>query len=76
MYITDSDAKQKKHIVFFNKKVFVFKKHCKKKWFLWFFIIIYNLKAGKCFLILWSAYSCYIQVVKHYIQYVNCIFID
>ena len=41
-----------------------------------FFIIIYNLKAGKCFLILWSAYSYYIQVVKHYIQYVNCIFID
>ena len=43
---------------------------------LWFFIIIYNLKAGKSCLILWSAYSYYIQVVKHYIQYVNCIFID
>ena len=41
-----------------------------------FFFIIYNLKAEKCFLILWSAYSCYIQVVKHYILYVNCIFID
>ena len=41
-----------------------------------FKIIIYNLNAGKCFLILWSAYLCYIQVVKHYIQYVNCIFID
>ena len=68
-----SDAKQKKH-VFFNKKTLK-KKHCQKI-FLCFFIIIYNLKAGKCFLILWSAYSCYIQVVKHYIQYVNCIFID
>ena len=44
--------------------------------FLRFFIIIYNLKAGKCFLILWSAYSWYTQVVKLYIQYVNCIFVD
>ena len=44
--------------------------------FLWGFIIIYNLKAGKCFLILWSYYSYYIQVVKHYIQNLNCIFID
>ena len=41
-----------------------------------FFIIIYNLKAGKCFLILLTAYSCYMQVVKHYIQFVNCIFMD
>ena len=41
-----------------------------------FFIITYNLKVGKCFLILWSAYSCDIQVVKHYIQCINCIFID
>ena len=47
----------------------------KKKMF-FFIIIIYDLKAGKCFLILWSAYSCYIKVVKHYIQYINCIFID
>ena len=64
-----------------KKKNFLIKKVKKKKCsknpvFLWFFIIIYNLKAGKCFLILWSAYSCYVQVVKHYNQYVNCIFID
>ena len=58
-----------------KKKCFF--KHCQKNpVFLCFFIIIYNLKAGKCVLILWSAYSCYIQVVKDYIQYVNCIFID
>ena len=47
-----------------------------KLFFYLFFIIIYNLKTGKCFLILWSAYSGYIQVVKHYIQYVNCISTD
>ena len=53
------------------------KKHSPQKTdFLCFFIIIYNLKTGKCFLLLWSAYSCHIQVVKHYIQYVNCIFMD
>ena len=70
-----SDAKQKK--TFFFKTFFFNKKQLKKKRFFYvFFIIIYNLKAGKCFLILWSAYSCYIQVIKHYIQYVNCIFID
>ena len=40
------------------------------------FFFIYNLKAGKCFLILWSTYPCHIQVVKHYIQYVNCIIMD
>ena len=57
-----SDAKQKKH-VFLNTKPFFFK-HSKKKQF---FIIIYNLKAGNYFFILWTAYSCYIQVVKHYI---------
>ena len=66
-----SDAKQKKTCFFKIKN-----HRPKKTVFLWFFIIIYNLEAGKCFLILWSAYSCYIQVVKHYIQYVNCIFID
>ena len=32
-----------------------------------------QFKGGKMF---FSAYSCYIQVVKHYIQYVTCIFID
>ena len=68
----------KKNVVFFYKKslkknIYIIQK---KTVFLCFFIIIYNSKAGKCFLILWSAYSCYIQVVKHYIQYVNCIFID
>ena len=73
---TISDAKQKK-TSFFLIKNFFFKNIVQKKTvFLWFFIIIYNLKAGKCFLIHWSAYSCNIQVVKHYIQYVNCIFID
>ena len=61
-------------LVLFNKKRFK-KKHIKKKKIM-IFIIIYILKAGKCFLILWNAYSCYIQVVKHYIQYVNCIFMD
>ena len=67
----------KKNTSFFkNKKPFFLKPSSKKNDFLCFFIIIYNLKAGKCFLILWSAYSCYIQVVKHHIQYVNCIFID
>ena len=71
---TISDAKQKKQ-VFFLIKTFFLKNIVKKNFFLCFFIIIYNLKAGKCFLILWSAYSCNIQVVKHYIQYVNCIFI-
>ena len=40
------------------------------------FYYYFYLKAGKGFLILWSAYSCYIQVVKHYMQYVNCILID
>ena len=63
-----SDAKQKEQVFF--------KAIVKKTLFLWFFIIICSLKAGKCFLILWSAYSCYVQVVKYYIQYVNCIFID
>ena len=58
-----------------KKKPFFFK-HSQKKLFLCFFIIIYNLKAGKYFLILWSDYSCYTQVIKHYIQYGNCIFID
>ena len=73
---TISDAKQKKHVFFYKKTCLFFKKpSSKKNCFLCFFIIIYNL-TGKCFLILWSAYSCYIQVVKHYIQYVNCIFID
>ena len=74
-----SDAKQKKTCWFFLiKKHFLFKKTIveKKLFFMFFFFIIYNLKAGTCFLILWSAYSCYIQVVKHYIQCVNCIFID
>ena len=66
----------KKKYVFFNKKTFKKRKRTNKNVLLCFFIIIYNLKAGKCFLILWSAYSCYIQVVKHYIQHVNCIFID
>ena len=55
--------------------MFFFLKHCPPQKNVCFFFI-YNSKAGKCFLILWSAYSCYIQVVKHYIQYVNCIFID
>ena len=64
-----SDAKQEKHAFFLNH-------HPKKLFFLVFCIIIYNIKAGKCFIILWSAYSCYIQVVKHYIPYVNCIFMD
>ena len=73
---TPSDAKQKKNLFFLIKKVFFFKTSSQKNVFLCFFIIIYNLKVGRCFLILWSAYSCYIQVVKHYIQYVNCIFID
>ena len=69
-----SDAKQKKHVFLIKK--FFFKTIVQKNVFLCFFIIIYKLKAWKCFLILWSAYSCYIQVVKHYIQYVNYIFID
>ena len=71
----NSDAKQKKTF-FLNKKMFFLKLSSKKNFFLMFFFIIDNLKAGKCFLILWSAYSCYIQVGKHFIQYVNCIFID
>ena len=41
-----------------------------------FFYYYLQFKGRKVFLILWSAYSCYIQVVKHYIQYVNCIFMD
>ena len=59
-----------------NCVIIFFKQSFKIKGFLRILIIIYNLKAGKCFLIVWSAYSSYIQVVKHYIQYVNCIFID
>ena len=66
-----SDAKQKK-TRFFKIKT----PPQKKRNFFFYFIIIYNLKAGKSFLILCSAYSSYIQVVKHYIQHVNCIFID
>ena len=73
---TGSDAKQKTKNVFLNKKNTFKKKNHSKKVFKVFFIIIYNLKAGKCILTLWSAYSCYIQVIKHYIQYVNSIFID
>ena len=72
---THSDAKQK-NTFFLIKTRFKKATSSKKNVFLMFFIIIYNLKPGKCFLILWSAYSCYIQVVKHYIQYVNCIFIE
>ena len=41
-----------------------------------FFYYYLQFKGRKVFLILWSAYSCYIQVVKHYIQYANCIFMD
>ena len=80
-YDTCSDAKQKKNTFFFvkkslfKKKIF-FKASSPPIFFKCFFIIIYNLKTGKYFLILWNAYSCYIQVVKHFIQYVNCIFID
>ena len=68
-----SDAKQKKPFIFNKRPSFFFKPSSQKNCF---FIIIYNLNAGKCFLILWSTYSCYMQVVKHYIQHVNCIFID
>ena len=75
MWHVPSDTKQKKTRSFFLI-IFFFLNYRPKKRFLLFFIIIYNLKAGKCFLILWRAYSCYIQVLKHYIQYVNCIFID
>ena len=42
---------------FFLIKTGLKKNIVKKTCFFWFFII-YNLKAGKCFLILWSAYSC------------------
>ena len=48
----------------------------KKNSFFMFFYYYFQFKGRKVFLILWSAHSCYIQVVKHYIQYVNCIFID
>ena len=52
-----SDAKPKKtRCFFFNKKQCFFFNHRPKKTVLWFFIILYNLKAGKCFLILWGAY--------------------
>ena len=44
----DSDAKQKKKNIFFFNKFFFFKPSSKNV-FLWFFTIIYNLKAGKCF---------------------------
>ena len=69
---------KKNALVFLIKNRFFKKRNIvqKKTVFLWFFNIIYNLKAGKCFFIRWSAYSYYIQVVKHYIQYVNSIFID
>ena len=38
-----------------KKKHFFLKNHCPKKNFGFFFIIIYNLKAGECFIILWSS---------------------
>ena len=65
---------KKKH-VFFNT-FFFFKNHCPKKLFLCFFLLSTISRQESVFLLLGSAYSCYIQVVKHYIQYVNCIFID
>ena len=58
-----SDAKQKKNLFFLNKKVF-FKTIIKKTFFTFFYYYL-QFKAGKCLLILWSAYSCYIQFVKH-----------
>ena len=67
---------QSKKKTFFNENPFFFKHRPKKTVFKYFFYSYLQYKGKKVFLILWSAYSCYIQVVKHYIQYVNCIFID
>ena len=72
-----SDAKQKKHVGYFNKKPFFFRKPLSKKNVL--NVFFYNLKKGKYILILRSAYSVIhviyyiIQAVKHYIY---CIYID
>ena len=69
---------QSKKTCFFNKKqVFKKKNIIQNKWFFMFFYYYLQFKGRKVFfLILWSAYSRYIQVLKHYIQYVNRIFID
>ena len=48
----------------------------KKKLFLMVFYYYLKFKGRKVFFNTLECYSCYIQVVKHYIQYVNCIFID
>ena len=56
----------KKNAFFFNKKTFFFKNIIQKKLFFMFFYYL-QFKGRKVFLILWSAYSCNIQVVKHYI---------
>ena len=62
---------------FLNKKpVFFFKKTSSKKKSFFMFFYYFQFKGRKVFFNTLECLSCYIQVVKHYIQYVNYIFID
>ena len=65
----------KKNAFFFIKKVKK-KPSSKKNGFFMVFYYYLQFKGRKVFFNIWSAYSYYKQVVKYYIQYVNCIFMD